>query len=62
MLLLTNWMDLTTAAFVVGAVVTIIGAILLSSGKKKMSADSLIPERTIDSVKKDADLARRKMK
>jgi hypothetical protein len=62
MLLLTNWMDLTAAAFVVGAVVTIIGAILLSAGKKKMSADSLTPDRTIDSVKKDADLARRKIK
>lgn len=61
MLLLTNWVDLTTAAFIVGAVVTIIGAILLSSGKKKMSADALTPDRTIDSVKKDADLARRKM-
>jgi hypothetical protein len=62
MLLLTNWMDLTAAAFVVGAVVTIIGAILLSAGKKKMSADSLTPDRTINSVKKDADLARRKIK
>jgi len=61
MLLLTNWMDLTTAAFIVGAVVAIIGAILLSSGKKKMSADSMTPDRTIESVKKDADLARRKM-
>jgi hypothetical protein len=61
MLLLTNWMSLMTSAFVVGAVVAIIGAILLSSGKKKMQADSMTPDRTIESVKKDADLARRKM-
>ena len=61
MLLLANWVDLTAAAFIVGAVVTIIGAILLSSGKKKMQVDSMTPDRTIDSVKKDADLARRKM-
>ena len=61
MLLLTNWMDLTAAAFIVGAVVTIIGVILLNSGKKKMEVDSMAPDRTIDSIKKDADLARRKM-
>jgi hypothetical protein len=53
--------ELPIAALIVGAVVTIIGAILLNSGKKRMQADSLKPERTIDSVKKDADLARRKM-
>lgn len=61
MLLLGYWVELPIAALIVGAVVTIIGAILLRSGKKRMEADSLIPERTIDSVKKDADLARRKM-
>lgn len=61
MLLLTNWMDLTAAAFIVGAVVTIIGFILLKSGQKKMEVDSMAPDRTIDSIKKDADLARRKM-
>lgn len=62
MLLLTNWVSLMTAAFIVGAVVTIIGAILLSSGKKKMEAGSLKPDRTIDSVRKDAEFARRKVK
>jgi hypothetical protein len=61
MLLLGYWVELPIAALIVGAVVTIIGAILLNSGKKRMQADSLKPERTIDSVKKDADLARRKM-
>ncbi|HEX6260945.1 MAG TPA: phage holin family protein [Woeseiaceae bacterium] len=61
MLLLGYWVELPIAALIVGAVVTIIGAILLNSGKKRMEADSLKPERTIDSVKKDADLARRKM-
>lgn len=62
MLLLTNWVSLMTAAFIVGAVVTIIGAILLSSGKKKIEAGSLKPDRTIDSVRKDAEFARRKVK
>lgn len=61
MMLLTQWVSLTVAAFIVGGVVTIIGAILLSTGKKKMEADSLKPDRTMDSVRKDAEFARRKV-
>lgn len=61
MLLLTEWVSLTAAAFIVGGVVTIIGAILLSAGRKKMQADSLKPDRTIESIREDAELARRKM-
>ena len=61
MLLLAYWVELPIAALIVGAVVTIVGAILLRSGKKHIEADTLKPERTMDSVKKDADLARRKM-
>ncbi len=61
MMLLTRWVSLMTAAFIVGAVVTVIGAILLSAGKKKMQADSLMPDRTMDSVRKDAEFARRQV-
>lgn len=61
MMLLTQWVSLTVAAFIVGGVVTIIGAILLSSGKKKMQAESLKPDRTMDSVRKDAEFARRQV-
>jgi hypothetical protein len=61
MLLLAYWVILPVAALIVGAVVMIIGAIMLRSGKKRMEAESLRPDRTIDSVKKDADLARRKV-
>lgn len=60
MMLLTQWVSLTVAAFIVGGVVTIIGAIMLAAGKKKMSAERLTPDRTIDSVRKDAEYARRK--
>ncbi len=60
MLLLTEWMSLMWAAFLVGAVVAVIGLIMLASGRKKMSAESLAPDRTMDSLRKDADLARRK--
>lgn len=61
MLLLANWVVLPVAALIVGGVVTIVGAIMLRTGKKKMQADSLRPDRTMDSVQKDADLARRKV-
>lgn len=61
MMLLTQWVSLMVAAFIVGGVVTIIGAILLSAGKKRMEADSLKPDRTVDSVRKDAEFARRKV-
>lgn len=61
MMLLTQWVSLTVAAFIVGGVVTLIGAILLASGKKKMQADSLKPDRTMESIREDAEFARRKM-
>lgn len=59
-MLLTAWFTLIVATFIVGGVVAIIGAIMLSAGKKRMKAESLKPDRTIDSVKKDAEFARRK--
>ncbi len=61
MLLLAYWVVLPLAALIVGAVVAIIGAIMLRSGTKKMQADSLTPDRTVESVRKDSDLARSKM-
>lgn len=62
MLLFAYWVILPVAALIVGAVVSVVGAILLQTGRKKMDVDSLKPERTMDSVRKDADLARRKVK
>lgn len=61
MLLLSQWIELVWSAFIVGGIVTLIGVIMLASGRKKMSADSMKPDRTVDSLKKDADLARRKV-
>ncbi len=60
-MLLSQWVSLMIAAFIVGGVVTLIGAILLSAGKKKMQAESLKPDRTIDSVRRDAEFARRQV-
>ena len=46
------------APLIVGAVVTIIGAVALSSGKKKLKAENLKPTRSIDSLRRDADVAK----
>jgi len=43
---------------IVGLVVMIIGYIVLSRGRKQFSADSLTPERTIESLQRDARLAK----
>lgn len=62
MLLLANWVSLPVAAFIVGGVVAIVGAILLQAGKSKMNIDTLKPDRTMQAVRKDADMAKRKVK
>ena len=47
------------AALVVGVVVSIFGAVLLQSGKKRIRPDSFVPERTVESVSKDKEMFRR---
>ena len=43
------------AALIVGAAALLIGFIMVKGGQKKMSASSLAPDRTLDSVKKDTE-------
>lgn len=43
------------AALIVGVVTLVTGGLLVMSGIKKMSASSLAPERTVASLKQDAD-------
>ena len=50
-----------SSTLLVGVIVTVIGAILLSTAKAKLSAENMLPSRTQSSVKKDADLAQRKL-
>lgn len=50
------------APLVVGLVVMIIGYIALSRGKKQMQAESLAPQRTLESLKRDARLAKEHVK
>ena len=46
------------AALIVGAVVTLIGLIMLSSGKKKLSPRAFTPTRTTASLREDRDMIR----
>lgn len=46
------------APLVVGAVVMIVGYILLSRGRKQLQADSMVPQRTVQSLQRDARLAK----
>lgn len=48
-------MELWLAALIVGGVVTVIGLVMVTAGKKKLEASSLKPTRTMDSVQKDKD-------
>ena len=50
------------APLIVGLAVMIIGYIALSRGKKQMQAESLAPQRTLDSLKRDARLAKEHVK
>jgi hypothetical protein len=58
---LATKMPAWTAALIVGAIVTIVGFIMLQAGKKRVAASSLTPERTVDSLRKDTDALRRQM-
>jgi len=46
------------APLIVGVIVMIVGYVLLSRGRKQMQAESLAPQRTIESLQRDARLAK----
>ena len=46
------------APLVVGAVVMIVGYVVLSRGRKQLQAESMVPERTVQSLQRDARLAK----
>lgn len=51
-------MELWLAALIVGGVVTILGLIMVTAGKKKLEPSSLKPTHTMDSVHKDKETAK----
>jgi Putative Actinobacterial Holin-X, holin superfamily III len=57
-LVLQPWL----AALAVGAVTVIIGAIIAFIGKRAVSSRTLVPERTLRSLRKDAAWAREQMR
>jgi hypothetical protein len=54
-LVVASWL----AYLIVGGVVAIIGLILLMKAKKNLNPESMVPNRTIDSLKKDEAMVRR---
>ncbi len=46
------------SAVVVGAVVTLIGVVMLKAGLKKVRAQGLMPSRTMNSLRDDQTLAK----
>jgi X-X-X-Leu-X-X-Gly heptad repeat protein len=46
------------APLIVGVVVMIVGYAILSRGRRQLQADSLAPERTLESLQRDARLAK----
>jgi len=60
-LFIANFLALWLSTLIVGAVVTAIGAIMVSAGKKRMSTQTLTPERTISSLRKDKDAVARQV-
>lgn len=58
---LSTRMELWQSALIVGAVVTIIGFIMLQTGKRHMSAKSFTPERTVRSLRKGKYAVERQM-
>ena len=46
------------APLIVGLVVMVVGYFVLSRGRKQLTAESLAPERTLESLNRDAQLAK----
>lgn len=49
------------AALIVGGVTLLIGLIAMASGRSHLKAKSMMPRRTVESLRRDADVATRRM-
>lgn len=61
-LVLSRWMADWLAALIVGAVVVVIGLILLAVGRRKLRAGRLVPERTLATLQDDSQWARQRLR
>ena len=57
---LSNAMAPWLAALIVGGITVFIGYMLIQSGRRKMQSESMRPTHTINSLKKDTDVIRRR--
>jgi hypothetical protein len=53
---LSNVVDPWLAALIVGGVITLIGVIMLATGRRKLEPASLAPQRTAASISKDTEM------
>lgn len=56
---LSNIVDPWLAALIVGAAALLIGFAMVGAAKKKITESAVVPERTLDSAKKDKDTLKR---
>ena len=56
---LSNVVQPWLAALIVGAIALLIGYFMVHSAKEKMSASTFVPERTLDSARKDQEALKR---
>lgn len=52
---LSNVMDPWLAALIAGAAALLVGYLMIHAAKKKLSANTVVPERTVESAKKDRE-------
>lgn len=55
-------LDPWLAALIVGLVVAIVGAVLVQRGRSDLAQANLAPERTVESIKDDAEWAKERMR
>ena len=53
---LSNVVEPWLAALIVGGVVTLVGIIMLATGKRKLEPDALAPRRTAAALRKDTQM------
>lgn len=58
---LANWMPLWVSALIVGVLLAIVGFVLIQSGRNSLKQMSVMPEKTIESIKEDAEMVKEKV-
>lgn len=59
--LLATQISAWLSAFIVGAIVLVVGIIMLKAGQAKIKPSAFAPDRTINAVRKDSETAKRKV-